>query len=571
MATVYSLVCWGGRTGKTVTMTIASPCVVSLTNHGLRDGTGIVFSTTGALPTGVTAGTTYYTRSTASGTFNLYDTEAHAKDTGSTTGRINTSGSQSGTHTAKSKKMLDYFTQYAGRWGASGSERCYDGLASWNTGRSGASGLDEEVCEIGEEFVDTHTTACNITVPSGKNTITTSLDGVRSAAFHNGVFNSGYRLRSTLVDGNILYLSRLGDEADGIEIYSDTSSYGYRTAVRINTTCKLSNSLLSASSSANPVSGAYLLGAKATIVNCVVCNFDVGIAHDSYVANGVVDNCIVVKCATIGITHGVASTTTGRSQYVRNTIALGNTTNWKTGTTVFASATNNLGLTGEAWNDATGTRLETTATAPFSSIFYDYNNNDFRPASAASPQVDTGVGYYGILPSDIADDVRPSYTGEDYGTEVTAGSFVTGLVYVIASVGTTDFTAIGASANTVGVRFKATGAGSGTGTATLQAVVDVGCYEFDHGYGDWPASTTVTFDGVPASTEIRVYDGSANELAGVESSSANPQLTWNLTGAAVRIVIIHLDYGIKEFTYTPVAGAVTLPVQMDNDPWYSNQ
>ena len=84
MATVHSLVCWGGRTGKTVTLTVASPCVVTSTNHGLRYGTGLVFSTTGALPTGVTAGTTYYARYVAANTFHLYDTEAHAKDTAST-------------------------------------------------------------------------------------------------------------------------------------------------------------------------------------------------------------------------------------------------------------------------------------------------------------------------------------------------------------------------------------------------------------------------------------------------------------------------------------------------------
>ena len=46
-----------------------------------------------------------------------------------------------------------------------------------------------------------------------------------------------------------------------------------------------------------------------------------------------------------------------------------------------------------------------------------------------------------------------------------AGSFVIGQQYKIQSVGTTDFTAIGASANTVGVIFAATGVGSGTGTA----------------------------------------------------------------------------------------------------------
>lgn len=51
------------------------------------------------------------------------------------------------------------------------------------------------------------------------------------------------------------------------------------------------------------------------------------------------------------------------------------------------------------------------------------------------------------------------------GTSVTAGSFVVGTVYVINTIGTTDFTLIGASANTVGAIFTATGVGSGTGTA----------------------------------------------------------------------------------------------------------
>jgi hypothetical protein len=49
---------------------------------------------------------------------------------------------------------------------------------------------------------------------------------------------------------------------------------------------------------------------------------------------------------------------------------------------------------------------------------------------------------------------------------VTAGNFTIGATYVITTIGTTDFSAIGASANTIGVIFTATGAGSGTGTAT---------------------------------------------------------------------------------------------------------
>lgn len=48
---------------------------------------------------------------------------------------------------------------------------------------------------------------------------------------------------------------------------------------------------------------------------------------------------------------------------------------------------------------------------------------------------------------------------------VNAGSFVIGNQYTITSVGTTNFVAIGAASNTVGVTFTATGVGSGTGTA----------------------------------------------------------------------------------------------------------
>jgi len=58
-----------------------------------------------------------------------------------------------------------------------------------------------------------------------------------------------------------------------------------------------------------------------------------------------------------------------------------------------------------------------------------------------------------------------------YCPSVTAGSFVTGTTYRILTVGTTDFTLIGAASNTVGVVFAATGTGSGTGTATISGVI----------------------------------------------------------------------------------------------------
>lgn len=62
-------------------------------------------------------------------------------------------------------------------------------------------------------------------------------------------------------------------------------------------------------------------------------------------------------------------------------------------------------------------------------------------------------------------DAETAWTQIFSNTTVTAGSFVVGTEYTILSVETTDFTAIGASANTVGVVFIASGVGSGTGVA----------------------------------------------------------------------------------------------------------
>ena len=75
----------------------------------------------------------------------------------------------------------------------------------------------------------------------------------------------------------------------------------------------------------------------------------------------------------------------------------------------------------------------------------------------------TGKLYVINTDSNVVYDITPSWAGPFTHS---AGSFVVGVWYKIATVGTTDFTLVGASANTVGVEFVATGAGSGSGTAT---------------------------------------------------------------------------------------------------------
>ncbi|ENW9128742.1 TPA: tail fiber domain-containing protein [Escherichia coli] len=54
----------------------------------------------------------------------------------------------------------------------------------------------------------------------------------------------------------------------------------------------------------------------------------------------------------------------------------------------------------------------------------------------------------------------------NFNSKVTsAGDFITGIEYEIVSIGSTDFTTIGAAENNIGVRFTANGPGVGTGTA----------------------------------------------------------------------------------------------------------
>jgi hypothetical protein len=62
------------------------------------------------------------------------------------------------------------------------------------------------------------------------------------------------------------------------------------------------------------------------------------------------------------------------------------------------------------------------------------------------------------------------YNSEVFPATVAAASLVAGTVYTIESVGTTDWTSVGAFANMTGITFVATGAGSGTGTAVLSNI-----------------------------------------------------------------------------------------------------
>lgn len=92
VGTVKGVPASAATSSSAVTITIASPAVVTWAGHGLAADTPVVLLTTGALPTGLSANTVYYVSSPATNTFQLAATKGGTA--------INTSGSQSGTHTA---------------------------------------------------------------------------------------------------------------------------------------------------------------------------------------------------------------------------------------------------------------------------------------------------------------------------------------------------------------------------------------------------------------------------------------------------------------------------------------
>lgn len=82
-----------GTLNRSCTVATGATTTITLNTNGFSAGQAIRF--TGTLPTGLSAGTTYYAGGVATNTFNVYDTEVNAI-AGGATGKIVTSGSGSG-------------------------------------------------------------------------------------------------------------------------------------------------------------------------------------------------------------------------------------------------------------------------------------------------------------------------------------------------------------------------------------------------------------------------------------------------------------------------------------------
>ena len=504
MATVYSLFCWGGSSGKTPTINTTTD-QLTLTNHGLRNGKALQY-VGGTLPsvsgTALAFSTDYYAKWISTSLFELY------YDSGLTS-KINFTSSGSGWVLKSSWYMGLPDTS---RWGT----RIYDGRVSWNTARAAASTIfDTEVAEFGDDFDDISGSSFSLTMNSAAVVMTSLVNGVRGNGWHGGFKGAGYVAMvpngglTALGSGNIQDVTFDGFSCTVLS--TSTSGTALTTSSRGGNVVK--NMILSGISTSFGV-GISLQGAMTKLQRCLITKLLRGVATSSFTYGALIANNTVVGNGT-----GIYAEGSGASTYGKwyNNAVYGNTTNWsRAAPAAVEAASNNTGEAADAiatWEVGPGaTSLDITSAA-----FANYAGRDFRPASASSLLFDAGTDYYGRLEFDIADAEVPNYNN-----------------------------------------------GGAEG-------IDIGCFEFNSGYGNHPASATVTFSGVVAGSEIRVYNAALDELAGVESCSTDHALTWIVPSPpTVTIKIINPAYKIKDFPYTSTAGAQSIPIQMELDRWFSN-
>jgi len=155
----------------------------------------------------------------------------------------------------------------------------------------------------------------------------------------------------------------------------------------------------------------------------------------------------------------------------------------------------------------------TTVSGNRSLLIYNYETKKWCEA-------DTDVDFLSTLATS-----GTSLESIDSAYNVTAGSFTVGKQYTIRSVGTTNYTLIGAVANTVGVLFTATGVGSGTGVAVDMAA---------------SAAALKTVDTLTTTLDDRLYKGGKFLFGGVRDAKI---VTFTGVYATATLTTNDLEYG----------------------------
>jgi len=127
---------------------------------------------------------------------------------------------------------------------------------------------------------------------------------------------------------------------------------------------------------------------------------------------------------------------------------------------------------------------------PVGNDVYTVNNGWGAGSWSPTNAVVLGINPFAV----VAGSSTVTVTQASNGYLTTAGSFTIGKQYKIVSIGSTNFTSIGATSNTVGVIFTATGVGIGSGTASIVWVAFSGVTDLMPTPSVYGFSGTVGFD-----------------------------------------------------------------------------
>ena len=168
--------------------------------------------------------------------------------------------------------------------------------------------------------------------------------------------------------------------------------------------------------------------------------------------------------------------------------------------------------------------------------------------------------------SDLKDLAQDSWISASM-ISITSGLFVPGQIYVISSIGTTDFTLIGSTSNSIGQFFVATGVGTGTGSASVEPPNWTYTYTF---------KCVSRIDGI---FELSVDDlDAANDLTIIFADKIIPGLSYiisslgetnfTLIGASSNTIgVTFIATGFDNSIYPgTVTGPITAPITLSHAP-----
>lgn len=142
---------------------------------------------------------------------------------------------------------------------------------------------------------------------------------------------------------------------------------------------------------------------------------------------------------------------------------------------------------------------------------------------------------------------------------VSAGSFTTGQLYTIESIGTTDFTQIGAASNTVGLTFTATGTGAGNGTAYLTTGMTYAAF-------DKTGLSRSNYKSYSEQIQFNIQNGWKNEVGQIQTLNT---INFKLDRFTVnKSATYNYDNNLSPAAWTSLPGAAPTPDPLDSKDFY---